>query len=131
MAWFVQPLERKDEAGQASGLWHLTASSDEGGGFVVGCDHDHSSAEEAGECEDARVRVGEATGFPYRRTGERIELWRLESHPLARKFYDLGRELDSLPGDVRQTALMSKLEELKRETQALLDDDDYRANVRT
>lgn len=131
MAWFVQPLERKNEAGQPSGLWHLTASSDEGGGFVVGCDHDHASAQEATDCEDAQVRVGQATGFPYRRKGDRIELWQLQSHPLARKFYDLGRELDSLPADLRQTALMSKLEDLKRATQALLDDPEYRAKVTT
>jgi len=66
MAWLVQPLERKNAAGQPSGLWHLTASSDEGGGFHVGCGHDHGSAEEAQNCEEARVNIGRVTGFPHR-----------------------------------------------------------------
>lgn len=129
MTWIVQPLQRKDDAGKPLGLWRLTAESDAGGGFVVGCDHDHASAQEAQDCEDAKVRLGQVTGFPVRRKGAPIELYRLDSHPLAKRFYTLGRELDSLPGDPRQTALMNKLAELQRETQALLDDPAYRANV--
>jgi hypothetical protein len=73
MAWIVQPLERKNDAGQPSGLWHLTASSDEGGGFVVGCDHDHASAEEAQECDAAQTKIGHATGFPRVERGPTTE----------------------------------------------------------
>lgn len=129
MTWFVQPLERKDEAGRGRGLWHLCAESDAGGLFTVGCNHDHASAQEAQACEEALDRIAQVTGFPRRRKGDPIELWRLDRHPLARRFYGLSRELDKLPGDVRQTALMSKLEELRRETQALLDDPKYLAQI--
>lgn len=66
MAWWVKPLERKNADGTPSGLWHLCAESDEGGGFYAGCDHDHPSAEEAEECLDAKIRVGQVTGFPLR-----------------------------------------------------------------
>jgi hypothetical protein len=65
MAWLVKALERKDKDGKPSGLWHLCAESDEGGGFYAGCAHDHSSAEEAQDCLDAKIRVGQMTGFPY------------------------------------------------------------------
>ncbi len=68
MAWIVQPLQRKDADGNPSGLWHLTAQSDEGGGFSVGCDHDHGSAEEAQDCKDAKIKLGQVTGFPYEET---------------------------------------------------------------
>lgn len=129
MTWIVQPLQRKDADGKPLGLWHLTAESDAGGGFVVGCDHDHGSVEEAQDCEDARVRLGEATGFPVRRKGAPIELHQLQSHPLARKFYALARELDGLPADPRATALLTQLDQLKRDTQALLNDDGYRAGI--
>lgn len=64
MAWFVQPLQRKNKAGEPMGLWHLCAQSDEGGGFAAGCDHDHASAEEARQCLDARKEIGTVTGFP-------------------------------------------------------------------
>lgn len=64
MAWFVQPLQRKDANGNPSGLWHLCAESDEGGGFYPGCDHDHRSAEEAQDCDEAKVYLGGITGFP-------------------------------------------------------------------
>lgn len=66
MTWLVQPLQRKDAAGNPSGLWHLCANSDEGGGFVPGCDHDHASAEEAQDCLYARKYLGEVTGFPLK-----------------------------------------------------------------
>jgi len=46
------------------GLWHLCADSDEGGGFYAGCDHDHSSAEEAQDCLEAHMHIGRMTGFP-------------------------------------------------------------------
>lgn len=64
MTWLVQPLQRKDAAGNPSGLWHLCANSDEGGGFVNGCEHDHASAEEAQDCLEARKYLGTVTGFP-------------------------------------------------------------------
>lgn len=64
MTWIVQPLQRKGADGQPSGLWHLCANSDEGGGFVPGCDHDHASADEAQSCLDARKHLGEVTSFP-------------------------------------------------------------------
>lgn len=65
MAWFVSPLEKKGPDGLGCGVWHLCASSDEGGGFVPGCSHDHRSAEEAQDCEDALFKLGTVTGFPY------------------------------------------------------------------
>lgn len=129
MTWIVRPLERRDAEGKPSGLWHLTAESDAGGVFTVGCDHDHPSAQEAQDCEDARVRIGEATGFPVRRKGAKIELNRIDSHPLSRRFYALSRELDGLPPDPRQTALMIALADLQRQTQTLLDDEDYRSGI--
>ena len=66
MTWIVQPLQRKDAAGNPAGLWHLCANSDEGGGFVNGCEHDHASAEEAQDCLEARKYLGEVTGFPLK-----------------------------------------------------------------
>jgi len=65
MAWFVQALQKKNADGTPAGIWHLCASSDEGGGFYPGCDHDHHSPEEAEACRDAKVAVGAVTGFPY------------------------------------------------------------------
>jgi hypothetical protein len=64
MVWFVHPLEKKGAYGNGCGIWHLTASSDEGGGFYVGCDHDHASSDEAQSCLEARKAVGSVTGFP-------------------------------------------------------------------
>lgn len=72
MAWFVSPLEKKGPDGSGCGIWHLCASSDEGGGFVPGCSHDHGSAEEAQDCEDALTKLGTATGFPYAPKAERV-----------------------------------------------------------
>lgn len=66
MVWFTQVLEKKGANGKGCGIWHLTANSDEGGDFVVGCDHDHKSAEEAANCLDARKYVGSSIGFPLR-----------------------------------------------------------------
>ena len=63
--WVVQPLQRKGDDGKPSGLWHLCAESDEGGGFHVGCKHDHASAEDAMRCEDARRALAGVTGMPY------------------------------------------------------------------
>jgi hypothetical protein len=65
MAWFVQALQKRTDDGKPAGIWHLCASSDEGGGFYPGCDHDHHSPEEAEACRDAKVAVGAVTGFPY------------------------------------------------------------------
>ncbi|MBB3743891.1 hypothetical protein FHX10_003390 [Rhizobium sp. BK591] len=65
MVWFVQPLERKTDEGEPSGLWHLCAQSDEGGGFYAGCNHDHRSPEEAQACRFAKISIGSITGFPY------------------------------------------------------------------
>jgi hypothetical protein len=65
VAWIVQPLQRKNKDGSPSGLWRLCAESDEGGGFHVGCGHDHASADEAMRCEDARRNVAGVTGTPY------------------------------------------------------------------
>lgn len=60
MAWFVEPRQRKSD-----GVWHLTANSDEDGGFHIGCDHQHVTAKEAQECKEALVEIGKVTGFPY------------------------------------------------------------------
>lgn len=64
MAWFTQPLQRKAADGTPTGIWHLCAESDEGGGFYAGCEHDHSTAEEAQSCLEARKALGTVTGFP-------------------------------------------------------------------
>ena len=66
MVWFTQPLQRKGKDGAPLPLWHLCAQSDEGGGFHVGCDHDHATAEEAVQCIEARKRLGGITGIPLR-----------------------------------------------------------------
>lgn len=60
MAWFIQPLKHKD------GYWTLCASSDEGGGFYKGCEHKHTSAEEAQDCQDAIAKCNSMSGFGYR-----------------------------------------------------------------
>lgn len=65
MVWFVQALQKRTDDGKPAGIWHLCASSDEGGGFYPGCDHDHRSPEEAQACRAAKIAVGAATGFPY------------------------------------------------------------------
>lgn len=59
MTWFVEVLKKKD-----SEIWHLCATSDEGGGFAAGCAHDHATAAEAQACIDARKEIGTVTGFP-------------------------------------------------------------------
>lgn len=66
MVWFTQALEKKGADGKGCGVWHLTANSDEGGGFYVGCDHDHQSPEEAQLCVEARKAIGGLTGFPLK-----------------------------------------------------------------
>lgn len=66
MAWFVQALEMKDGLGEGSGIWHLCAESDEGGGFHVGCRHEHQTALEAQNCEEAKINIGVVIGFPVR-----------------------------------------------------------------
>jgi hypothetical protein len=63
--WMTQVLQKKDQHGKPSGIWHLCASSDEGGGFYAGCDHEHRSPEEADACREAKIAVGAVTGFPY------------------------------------------------------------------
>ena len=65
MVWFVETLEKKAPDGGPSGVFRLCASSDEGGGFHVGCQHEHQTHEEAGECEEALIEIGKITGFPY------------------------------------------------------------------
>ena len=65
MVWFVETLEKKAPDGSPSGMFTLCASSDEGGGFHVGCSHEHKTHEEAGECEEALFAIGRITGFPY------------------------------------------------------------------
>lgn len=87
MVWFVQPLQKRNEDGSPSGIWHLVASSDEGGGQSPGCHHDHKSPLEASECEEAQRLCGQITGFPWvspaeeaakEEANERAELARLQ-----------------------------------------------------
>lgn len=66
MAWIVQPMQKKTDDGKPAGIWHLCASSDEGGGFYAGCNHDHLTAEEAQKCREAKVEIGKVTGFPHK-----------------------------------------------------------------
>ena len=63
--WITQPLQKKIN-GKAADLWTLCAESDEGGGFYAGCTHEHSTAEEAQKCLEARKYIGEMTGFPLK-----------------------------------------------------------------
>lgn len=64
MAWIVQALEKKNQLGEGSGIWHLCAESDEGGGFHVGCDHYHATALGAQNCEEAQRKIDQITGMP-------------------------------------------------------------------
>ena len=65
MVWFVEPRKLV-----YTEVWHLCAQSDEGGGFRVGCDHDHKTAEEAQSCVEAQVLIGRVTGFAYQPPAE-------------------------------------------------------------
>ena len=58
MVWFVQPLKKVNEE-----VWHLVASSDEGGGFHPCCSHPHATAEEAQDCGEAKTKAGSFAGF--------------------------------------------------------------------
>jgi hypothetical protein len=64
--WITQPLQKKTVDGSPSGKWTYCAESDEGGGFVEGCVHDHFTAEDAQTCPEARRVIGQTTGFPDR-----------------------------------------------------------------
>lgn len=66
--------------------------------------------------------------FAHLTSTPRIELFRLEN-PLARRFYDLARELDKLPADTRQSQILCRLDRIRWDTQVLLDDPDYRTAV--
>lgn len=59
----------------------------------------------------------------------KYELYRIDSHPLAAKFYDLGIEIEKLPGDPRQTDLVSALAKLREQTQALMNDPEFQAKM--
>lgn len=69
--WWVKPLQKKAEDGSPSGIWHLCAQSDEGGGTHPGCLHDHRSPDEAQACEDANRECGRITGFPWKSPAEK------------------------------------------------------------
>lgn len=57
--WIIQPRQHIETK-----AWRLTAESDAGGGFYVGCQHDHTTTEEAQQCQDARVFLNRLTGMP-------------------------------------------------------------------
>jgi hypothetical protein len=72
MAWIVQALQKKcPETDTPLPLWTLCATSDDGGGFVKGCDHEHSSAAEASDCMAAKVWIEQSTGLPHKAADER------------------------------------------------------------
>lgn len=133
MTWIVQPLQRKDSDGWPADLWHLCAESDEGGGFVPGCSHDHGSAEEASQCLEARKRIGEVTGFPLRM--DRITIngvpvdW-VHDDPLTyEKICDLaGKPLHAsvaysvkLDGDASRSGILSKGKSVRTATGMRID----------
>lgn len=60
--WIVEALQRHED-GKPTGIWHLVARSDEGGGTVACCIHDHRSPAEADACEPARERSHRVTGI--------------------------------------------------------------------
>jgi hypothetical protein len=70
--WFVQALQKANDDGTPSGVFHLVAQSDEGGGTRPGCDHDHRSAAEAEACEEAQDRCDRVTGIPRARPAPSI-----------------------------------------------------------
>lgn len=61
--WIVEALQKRDAEGAPSGIWHLCARSDEGGGFVACCEHEHTSATEAGDCDAAQDRAARVAGI--------------------------------------------------------------------
>jgi hypothetical protein len=65
--WIVEALQ-KHEVGEPPGIWHLVARSDEGGGTVPCCQHDHRSADEASACVEAQERSHRVTGIRPPRT---------------------------------------------------------------
>lgn len=58
--WFVEPREL---APAGTGIFHLVASSDEGGGETGCCAHPHRSPEEAVACPDAQANAERITGM--------------------------------------------------------------------
>ncbi|MCZ4089345.1 hypothetical protein [Sinorhizobium psoraleae] len=59
----------------------------------------------------------------------KYELFRIDSHPLAAKFYELMVEIEKLPGDPRQTDLVCALQQLKQQTQDLMNDPGFQAKM--
>ena len=60
--WIVEVLELKSPDGAPSGIFHLVATSDEGGGVAGCCAHEHRSRAEAGDCPEARENSYRITG---------------------------------------------------------------------
>lgn len=63
MVWFVRPLELLDDQGKPSGKWHLTATSDEGGGFWTCSEQEFDSAEAAQADPVGRAKARAITGI--------------------------------------------------------------------
>lgn len=57
MAWFVTTMQNKE------GFWTRCAESDEGGGFLEGCQCRHSTEAAASACLLAEIALGSGTGF--------------------------------------------------------------------
>lgn len=58
--WTVEPRELKPAG---SGIFHLVAESDEGGGVVGCCAHLHRTPEEARDCPAAQENAASITGI--------------------------------------------------------------------
>lgn len=58
--WIVEPRELKPAG---SGIFHLVASSDDGGGTAGCCSHPHRSPAEASACPDAQQNAEAITGI--------------------------------------------------------------------
>jgi len=98
MAWWIQPREIADAHGQTTGRWRMTAKSDEGGGGPYGdTSHDHSSAEEAQQCDACDEYTSQCAGMYSRKrlaeAKERAE--REELHRLKEKYETRVDGLDS------------------------------------
>jgi hypothetical protein len=60
MAWWIKPQQLADDAGNGTGRWRLTATSDEDGGGpwpCCDCEGAHGSPEAAAACPKATKKA--------------------------------------------------------------------------
>lgn len=59
----------------------------------------------------------------------KFEFYRIDSHPIAAKFYALMREIETLPADTRQTDLIIAASKLRDQTESLMNDPTFQAKM--